>query len=74
MKDFVETDLTVNELRKLFYFCYSPKQKAFFTQNGMEYVLKGINDQTGKTFWAFGRTKELTPLLKEWKNSSPSYN
>lgn len=71
MNNFVETDMTAEEIRKIMYFCYSPKLKAFLVANGEEYILKGFNDKYGKNFWTFARTKRNTELLTQWKETSP---
>lgn len=53
------------------YYCYSPKQKRFLCKNkNINYVARGIHNETGKTYWLFLKTNELANCLLEWSNNA----
>lgn len=55
-----------------YFYCYSPNMKRFFCDNGLRYVVKSVHDKTGKPFWVFESSEEITHLLNKWKANRPS--
>jgi hypothetical protein len=52
---------------KIFY-CYSPNLKSALVNKGINYLHKGINDRTNKTFWVFEGTQALNNFLDIWSS------
>jgi hypothetical protein len=55
-----------------FYSCYSINQLRFIKAHGIKPVSKGVNKNTGKTFWVFEVTDELSNVLTTWTNNKQS--
>lgn len=53
------------------YFCYSPKLKKYLCNiKNISYISKGVNQDSGKSYWLFIRSDELVDCLKEWKENA----
>ena len=53
------------------YYCYSPPLKKHLCNNKkLGYIGKGVNGDSGKTYWLFIRNEELEGYLKEWSDNS----
>jgi hypothetical protein len=50
-----------------YFFCYSINLFRHIRDSGIQYISKGINPSTGRSFWLFERTDELNDKLTEWK-------
>lgn len=57
----------MNNTLSKYYYCYSPIQKSFFTENGYMYLDTHIHHGTGKRYWIFKRTTTLDSLCKQFK-------
>lgn len=55
-----------NEQDKYFY-CYSPKLRRFITSNGISWVDKGINENSGYPYWMFTRGTLLNKIVQKYK-------
>lgn len=52
------------------FFCYSPNLKKFLCkEKNIQYIAKGINSETKKTYWLFIKTDNLSLALTEWTNN-----
>lgn len=54
------------------YSCYSPKQKDFLIENGVEYIYSCRNNNTGRIKWVFVVCERLSGLLKIWTMNKPT--
>lgn len=54
------------------YHCYSPNQKKYLIENGMEYIYSCRNNKTGKIKWIFVECERLSILLTEWTKNNPN--
>lgn len=52
-----------------YFYCYSNNLCRFFLNNGVKYIADSINHNTGKKFWVFESSDEVTRLLIEWRNN-----
>ena len=50
-----------------YFYCYSWPLKEFLIQNDCEMVMYSKNLNTGKTFWVFENSRQITDLLDEWR-------
>lgn len=48
------------------YYCYSPRQLGFLKSNNFYFIFSERHDGTGKKYWAFEMTDELSRALKEY--------
>jgi hypothetical protein len=55
-----------------FYYCYSTKLHDYLRENGQRYICAGLNENTMRKFWQYGRTDELNTLLDAWSASNPN--
>ena len=55
-----------------FYRCGSPNQKAFLTENGIEYVYSYRSTKTDRVVWVFIITDRLQGLLDIWTMNKPN--
>ena len=53
------------------YKCYSPNLKKFLLDKGFKYLWVDVSKSSGKTFWMFELTDELSQVLTEWTNNKP---
>lgn len=54
-----------------YFYCYSPKMKQFFCDNGLRYITKSVHDKTNKPFWVFESSNKITDLLELWRRNRP---
>lgn len=54
-----------------FYRCWSPKQKEFIVDNGIDYIYSYRNNSNGKIAWVFVECDALSVLLKKWTENKP---
>lgn len=54
-----------------YFYCYSPRMKKFFCDNGLKYVVKSVHEKTTKPFWVFESCDKVTELLEEWRSNRP---
>lgn len=54
-----------------YYKLYSIPLKRFISVHGIKPLSKGVNKETGKTFWVYEVTPELEELLKTWTANKP---
>ena len=59
---------------KLFYQCFSDKQKDFLWDNGIKYILKCKHWETLNPMWIYLYDAEgkLDEYLKKWSDGSPN--
>lgn len=50
-----------------YFYCYSPKMKKFFCENGLRYITRSIHEKTNKPFWVFESGDKVTELLEKWR-------
>lgn len=50
-----------------YFYCYSPKMKDFFCENGLNYIVKSVHEKTKKPFWVFESSSKVTELLEQWR-------
>lgn len=53
---------------KNFFYCYNPKLRRFIHENGIKWIDKGINKNSGYMRWIFERSEELDRLIIRYKN------
>lgn len=46
-----------------YFFCYSPRLKGRLLDAGLRYICVGTNESTGRKFWLFEQTPELSEAL-----------
>lgn len=51
-----------------YFYCYSPKMKQFFCENGLRYITKSVHEKTNKPFWVFESDLRVTNLLQVWRS------
>lgn len=49
-----------------FYNCYSYNQMKFIMSNNINPVDVTLHSETGKTYWIFNNTEELSKVLYIW--------
>ena len=54
------------DLRDYCYICYSVKQYDLFKEKRIHYFKKGIDENTGKMFYIYPKTKEVLDILDKW--------
>lgn len=50
-----------------YFFCYSPRLKDRFLDEGERYICVGLNEHTRKKFWLFENTASLNRILDDWR-------
>lgn len=55
-----------------YFYCYSPRMKKFFYENGLRYITKSVHEKTGKPFWVFESGDKVSELLTQWRDNRPS--
>jgi hypothetical protein len=64
--------LLEDSMEPKYFYCYSPKMKQFFCENGLRYITRSVHEKTGKPFWVFESGNQVTELLNKWKANRPS--
>lgn len=60
-------------MKKTEYFkCYSINLHRFLRVNDIKPLSKGVNGETGKTFWVYEMNDRLAELLTAWTANKPS--
>lgn len=59
----------IKVVKAKFYSCYSINMLRFIKAHSIKPVSKGVNGNTGKTFWVFETTDELSAVLKTWSSN-----
>ena len=59
----------IQVVKAKFYSCYSINMLRFIKAHSIRPVSKGVNHNTGKTFWVFELTDELSVVLTKWTNN-----
>ena len=60
------------DMNSKYFYCYSFKMKQFFCENGLKYIVRSVHEKTGKHFWIFESSENLSELLEQWRNNKPS--
>lgn len=53
-----------------FYYCYNTHAKKYLMDRGFRYILVNVNTNSGRKFWMFERTEELSNILDEFYGKS----
>lgn len=53
-------------VRMQFYKNFSINQERFLRANGFKYMSKGIHKETGRSYWVYELTPELSKMLENW--------
>ena len=52
------------------YTTYNTNEMKFYTyENGIKYLLKGLNEQSLNRFYVYKRNEEFNKLLNQWLTS-----
>ena len=52
------------------YTTYNTNEMKFYTyENGIKYILKGLNEQSLNRFYVYKRNEEFNKLLNQWLTS-----
>ena len=46
--------------------CYDLNQKNFFKDNGIKYLVCGLNERTLRKFWVYERNEKFNSVLALW--------
>lgn len=57
-----------------FFYCYSSRLQKFLSLFGVEYVDKKINNKTGKYYYIYKSSEQLTNLLQDWNTIKVKYD
>lgn len=53
-----------------YFYCYSSKLRKFIRDQGIRWVDKGINNNSGKPFWMFERGNELDEVIELYQKNA----
>lgn len=60
-----------SEIKKVaYFFCYNPRLRKYLSQNGLTWIGKDIHGETGKTYWMFAQSEELSHLILKYKKGN----
>lgn len=57
-----------------FFYCYSSRLQKFLALFGVEYVDKKTNNKTGKYYYIYKSSEQLTSLLQDWNTIKVKYD
>jgi hypothetical protein len=58
---------------KLFYQCFSGKQKNYLLNKGHDYVLRAKDYYNNNIFWLFIKNEQLDADLQNWHDNNPTF-
>lgn len=50
-----------------YFYCYSPRLKAELNAAGIRFICVGLNESTGRKFWLFEQTDDLSSVIAAFK-------
>lgn len=53
--------------KKIIFTCYDIKLRDYFTSQKIKWLVTGINQTSGKSFWVYDNTDEKTiSIIEKW--------
>lgn len=49
-----------------YFYCYSIRLKDFLKSQGLTYITKGINTNSGKPYFMFEKSDFLDVIIRKW--------
>lgn len=63
-----------NEItRKDLFFCFDPRLSNFLYSKGIRFILEAYHNSTGKKFFLYSRTIELSKAIEEYNTMKSTY-
>jgi len=53
-----------------FFYCYNPKLRKFLGLSNLRWEKRGINENTGRTYWTFKHSDKLNELIQQYKKEN----
>jgi hypothetical protein len=50
-----------------YFVCFSSRVLKYLQENGLKFIIKGVNDKNNKPIWLFERTDQLNNLMENFK-------
>ena len=59
--------------RQVIFVCYDINLRNYFTSKNIKWLITGLNQTNGKSFWVYDNTdKKIISILEQWRNKKIS--